>query len=48
MKSTIKSGNLEITTTELGAELLSVKYNGKERLWPTQKAKMQNLMTRTE
>lgn len=33
MKSTIKSGNLEITATELGAELLSVKYNDKERLW---------------
>lgn len=33
MKSTIKSGNLEITATEIGAELLSVKYNDKERLW---------------
>lgn len=30
---TIKSGNLQITATELGAELISVKYNGKERLW---------------
>ena len=30
---TIRCGNLQITATELGAELISVKYNGKERLW---------------
>ncbi|MGN0813421.1 MAG: hypothetical protein ACI4MQ_07935 [Candidatus Coproplasma sp.] len=30
---TIKSGNLEITATELGAEIISVKHNGKERSW---------------
>lgn len=33
METTLKSGNLEITATELGAELISVKHNGKERLW---------------
>lgn len=30
---TIASGNLQITATELGAELINVKHNGKERLW---------------
>lgn len=30
---TVRSGNLEITATELGAELIRVKHNGKERLW---------------
>lgn len=33
METTLKSRNLEITATEIGAELISVKHNGKERLW---------------
>lgn len=36
MMATVKSGNLEITATDLGAELISVKHNGKERLWQNQ------------
>lgn len=30
---TVRCGNLEITATALGAELISVKHKGKERLW---------------
>ena len=33
MEYYLKSGNLEVTISSLGAEMVSVKYDGKERLW---------------
>lgn len=33
MNTTIKKDGLEITATDVGAELISVKYNGAERMW---------------
>ncbi len=33
MNHSLRYENFELTATDLGAELLSVKYNGRERLW---------------